>query len=234
MRRAWWSGVLPLLCGAVLLFSAPAGAALVQPQHDESGDVIVTVESAEVREGPATNFEVITLVGKGEIFAKQGRTGAWYLIKINDETSGWVSGRAVRRYQPEGAEEPAPPYVAPEVVPEEPQGYPYYPYYPEYQYYPYYYGYYDYYSYWGWPYYSRDWYGYGHGYTPYRSRTWYGDRRRDWNHGDGGRPRNDNWHRDYYRPSPRYDSSPRYNPGPRSNSPSHPPAPRLRPPMPHR
>ena len=77
--------------------SAPA--AVVSPEIDESGSVIVTTETAEVREGPAAGYDVITVVAKGEIFVKQGRTGAWYYIRINDDTFGWISGRAISRYQ---------------------------------------------------------------------------------------------------------------------------------------
>ena len=89
--------------------------------------MIVTAETAEVREGPAPNYDVITVVAKGEIFVKQGRTGAWYYIKINDDTFGWISGRAIRRYQEEEAPST---YVEPRDEPVESGDYPYYPYYP--------------------------------------------------------------------------------------------------------
>lgn len=225
MRRMWGVSLPALLCGAVLLSRpVPAVAVLVQPAHVESGSVIVTTETAEVREGPSASNEVLTIVGRGEIFVKEGRTGAWYLIKINDDTSGWISGRAVRRYTEGGAEgsvdpeesEESPPTVLGPYDPYEGGYYPYNPYWGSY---------YDYSFYsWGLPYLSWDWYLFGR--EPYRARSWYRyrDRNRSWDRDrdrDDGRSRGDGWRR-------------RDDRGNRSNSPSRPHVPRIRLPFPHR
>jgi uncharacterized protein YraI len=213
----------------LLVAAATARAVAVQPEVAETGSVIVTADSAEVREGPSHTYDVVTVVEKGEVFLKQGRTKGWYLIKINDESSGWVSGRAISRYRAEGS---APPYVRP-------YDSWYYPYYPG--------GYYDYpYSYWGQPYLSWEWYFYDG--DRHRDRSW--DRSRDHDRDDRrdrdrDRPRGDEWRADEDRPRGdgrsrdgdwrRDDDShrggdigPRANPQPRSSGP------RIRSPFPRR
>ena len=162
MKLAWFRRLLPTFCAlALFCCAASAPAAVVSPEIDEVGSVIVTTETAEVREGPALGYDVITVVAKGEIFLKQGRTGAWFYVMINDDTFGWISGRAVSRYQ-EG-ETPST-YVEPRDEPVESGDYPYYPYYPE-SYYGYFYDYPFY--FWGQPYFSSDYYYYD--YYRYRS-----------------------------------------------------------------
>lgn len=224
MRRAWSRFFTPLLCGALLLsWAVPAAAALVQPEHEESGSVIVTAETAEVREGPAPSYEVLTLVGKGEVFPKQGRTGAWYFIKINDDTSGWINGRAVRRHQEGSAEESevleqseeSPPTT---LGPYEGEYYPYNPYWGSYYDYSFYY--------WGLPYLSWEWYVFSPG--PPRYRPWIADRARDrsW-YRDRDRSRDEDWRRGD-------DSRRRDDGGSRSRPSSRPHVPRIRPPFPHR
>lgn len=136
---------------------------VVPPRAYESGMVIVTAETAEVREGPSPRSEVITVVEKGEIFEKAGRTKGWYYIKLGENAFGWVSGRAIRRYR--GSESPSPyveRYAEPDVGPYAEGYYPYYPYYPE--------PYYSYPYYWGEPYY---WGGYYYGYDTHRRRDYY-------------------------------------------------------------
>lgn len=215
MKRVWYRGLLPVLWSAfvIYLWAGPVCAALVQPAEVESGSVIVTAETAEVREGPSPDFGVITYVGKGEIFPALGRTGAWYFIKINENASGWISGRAVGRYQAEGS---PPPYV----VPYEER---YYPNYPG--------NYYDYpFFWWGQPFFSWEWYFYGP--EPHRDRIWdHGrdyprDRDRDW-------PPGGDWHGDGNRP-PGGDRG-RPNPLPFPPVPKvRPPGPFIRPPFPHK
>jgi hypothetical protein len=159
MKRSWDRGLLQVICGAFLfiLWAGPARAEVAQPKADteqrpaevvppravESGFVIVTAESAEVRTGPSPNAEVIAVVDKGEIFEKLGRTMRWYLVKIDDEITGYISGRYIRRYQEGEAQSAYPP------------DYPNYP--GDYYGNPYYYG--------VLPYFSWDWYFYG---GPYR------------------------------------------------------------------
>jgi len=196
MMQTRFRGLLPLLCGAFALLlcagSAPAGVVL--PVVDESGSVIVTTETAEVREGPASGYDVITVVAKGEIFFKQGRTGAWYYIRINEDTFGWISGRAISRYL---EDETPSTYVEPRDAPIDGGDYPYYPYYPD-SYYSYFYDYPFY--FWGQPYFSSDYYyydnyryrsysrGYGSGYP--RNRYFPRDR-------VDGRPGGGDSHRNY-------------------------------------
>jgi len=170
MMLTRFRGLQSLLCGVfvLLLCAESASGEVVLPAVEESGSVIVTTETADVREGPAAGYDVITVVAKGEIFDKQGRTGAWYYIRINDDSFGWICGRAISRYQ---TGETQPTYVEPRDEQTDRGDYPYYPYYPDYSYYPMYpYGYYDYpFYYWGQPYYSSGYY-YGNNY--YRGRSW--------------------------------------------------------------
>ena len=234
MKMTWFRGLHPLLCGVFVFFFCGGSAlgAVVLPVVGESGPVIVTTETAEVREGPASGYDIITVVAKGEIFVKEGRTGAWYYIRINDDTFGWISGRAISRYQ---EEETPSTYVEPREAPVEREGYSYYPYYPD-NFYGYFYDYPFY--FWGQPYFSSDYYYYDN----YRYRSYSRD------YGGGyprnryyprvrvdGRERGNDFHRNYngggYRiPAPALPRlSPRLN-GPRPM----PPSPRMRLPGPRR
>ncbi len=182
MKRVQCRGLLALLLGAlVLLLRAwPADAVLVQPRVAESGSLIVTAETAEIREGPSPGANVITVVEKGEIFLKEGRTGAWYYIRINNDAFGWISGRAVSRYHGEESDGSTPPSAAPEesrsslYYPGSPNSYPYY--------------------YWGSPVISWEWYFYDR--ERYRDHSWdqnrhyLRDRDRD-RHRDDGRHRSE-------------------------------------------
>lgn len=222
-----------MFCALALFCCAgSAPAAVVSPEVDENGSVIVTTETAEVREGPAMGYNVITVVAKGEIFVKQGRTGAWYYVRINDDTFGWISGRAVSRYQ---ADEAPTTYVEPRDEPAESGDYQYYPYYPN-NYYGYFYDYPFY--FWGQPFFSSDYYyydyyryrGYPRNYvSPYpRSRVYPRYRNEGWQRGNV--PRH-NYNGGRYRvPAPRPPG-----PVPRFNNPvPRPSLPRVRPSFPRR
>jgi hypothetical protein len=218
MKRAWCRALLPLL-GCVFAFhfgAADLRAAIVGPSVAESGSVVVTAETAEVREGPAPSYSVITVVEKGEVFVKQGRTGGWYYILINGDAFGWINGRAVGSTQGE---------VSPRtyVVPNEDRYYTSY-YYPG--------GYNGY--YWGQPYVSWEWYFYDR--DSHWDRSWDRDRDRDRDHNrdryrdrsrddrerpDQNRTRNDSWRGDSERPHGG-DNIHRTSPAPRSTTPRFP------------
>lgn len=206
-----------------------ARAEVARPSLDEIGSLIVTAETTEVREGPSRGSAVITIVGQGEIFAKEGRTGAWYYIRINGDAFGWVNGRDVSRYQAgetpvpyAGPEEETVPYLGPDVG----RPYPYYPgYYYDYSYYA-----------WGQPYLSWEWYFYGG--DSHRYRTWDHDRSyaRERDH---DRSRDDGWRTDEHRSRDddryRNDDSHRGRSGGRRFVPAPRPfGPRIRPPFPRR
>jgi hypothetical protein len=71
---------------------------VVRPRRAETGYVIVVAAAAEVREGPSTTYAVIDTVERDDVFPKLGRTGRWYYVQIDEETFGWISGRALSRY----------------------------------------------------------------------------------------------------------------------------------------
>jgi len=165
------------------LAAEPARAAMVEPRGSESGYAIVTAKTAEVREGPSSKAAVITVVERGEVFAKVGRTGGWYFLQISDSSRGWISGRALRRYVPEtppvegddqGDDEgvSAPP-VEPRATYPPPSPWTNYGY-----------------PYWGQPYYYNEWYFYGS--DPY----WYGSWGHDYRSYDRYRGRDDDRYRD--------------------------------------
>jgi hypothetical protein len=175
--HAGWRLLVPLALVGIFagaFSAASARAAVVEPRAVESGSLIVTAKTAEIREGPSHRSEAITVVEKGEILVKQGRTGGWYYVRLGEDSFGWISGRAVRRYR--APEQPAP---------DSGTSYDRYdPYYPGLPYsYPYYWG----------PSLSWDWYWYD--YEPYRYRDYYF---RD-EHRDRDRHRNETWRDDRHR-----------------------------------
>lgn len=157
-----------LVCGSA--FASP-----VQPEVAEEGSVIVIADTAEVREGPGPAYEVVTIVERGEVFAKRGRTGGWYLVLISGEATGWINGRAVQRHEGDGS---APARIGPyedRFAPDSPFWYgPYSSYY------------------WVQPYFSWEWYYYGDSHRDrWRYDRWDSHRDRDRGRDDDGRRRED-------------------------------------------
>jgi uncharacterized protein YgiM (DUF1202 family) len=46
---------------------------------------------ANVRRGPGTSFQIITVVPKGTEVVLEGQRANWYMVRLSDGQSGWMS-----------------------------------------------------------------------------------------------------------------------------------------------
>ncbi|MGB1285202.1 MAG: SH3 domain-containing protein [Aggregatilineales bacterium] len=63
------------------------------------GGIIESLQRVNVREGPGTNFSAVEALDAGtgiQILGKDDEAGAWYNIRLEDGTEGWIASRLVR------------------------------------------------------------------------------------------------------------------------------------------
>lgn len=74
------------------------------PELTEDSTVIrITVASANLRAGPGLEFETVGVVLFNDAFITldQDETGLWYLVQLNDGTTGWVTVSVTEEVSPE-------------------------------------------------------------------------------------------------------------------------------------
>jgi uncharacterized protein YgiM (DUF1202 family) len=58
--------------------------------------VVISANTATLRSGLGTNFQVLNQLGKGERYpvleTVQSQSGSWYRIRLEDGREGWISG----------------------------------------------------------------------------------------------------------------------------------------------
>jgi len=66
----------------------------ITPAAEQALDTygLVTASSLNVRTGPSTAYSIMHLLWKGNRVKIIGKTGNWYLIRLSDGRTGWVSG----------------------------------------------------------------------------------------------------------------------------------------------
>jgi len=60
------------------------------PLLSKSPTVIVKVDTANMRVGPGTNYEVVAQVKYGVVFTPLERQGEWVKVRHADSTVGWI------------------------------------------------------------------------------------------------------------------------------------------------
>lgn len=74
------------------------------PELNEDSTVIrITVASANLRAGPGLSFDTVGVVLFNDAFVvvEQDETGLWYLVQLNDGTTGWVTASVTEEVSPE-------------------------------------------------------------------------------------------------------------------------------------
>ncbi len=74
------------------------------PELSEDSTVIrITVASANLRAGPGLEFDTVGVVLFNDAFItlEQDDTGLWYLVELNDGTTGWVTASVTEEVSPE-------------------------------------------------------------------------------------------------------------------------------------
>ena len=62
----------------------------------ERGPLHVTTADLNVRSGPGTDFEKLTTLTEGSIFAAFGQADGWWRLELSDGTTGYASGDFTR------------------------------------------------------------------------------------------------------------------------------------------
>lgn len=63
---------------------------LYEPLTEKSKRVIVKVNTANMRIGPAQNYELVATVKYGVVFTPLEKEGDWIKVRHEDGTSGWI------------------------------------------------------------------------------------------------------------------------------------------------
>lgn len=85
------------------------------------GQITITATAANVRSGPGTSFLKVGTVYKGQIVDCLGKLGGWWVVHLENDVVGSISGSLAKAYYPP-APAPAPtPIPTPSPVPSEVQ-----------------------------------------------------------------------------------------------------------------
>jgi len=85
-----------------LLSIAGTSTAMTHYQTVDTPTGLVTASALNVRQGPGTNFDVVTLVYKNEYIRLFAKIGDWYVIQTDDDYIGMVSSKYVKKIYPTG------------------------------------------------------------------------------------------------------------------------------------
>lgn len=71
---------------------------------DVKEEVVVTVSTANIRQGPGTGYPIISQVHNGTVLGSLGASGGWYKVLLADNSTGWISGTIVKLKNDDGNE----------------------------------------------------------------------------------------------------------------------------------
>ncbi len=86
---------------AITLGTCSTSTAMTHYQTVATPTGLVTASALNVRTGPGTNFEKITVVYKNEYIRLFAKIGKWYVIQTDDDNIGCVSSEYVKLIYPE-------------------------------------------------------------------------------------------------------------------------------------
>lgn len=100
---------ISILIFIFLLFLAKPVTAMTHYQTVDTPTGLVTASALNVRQGPGTNYNIVTLVYKNEYIRLFAKIGDWYVIQTDDDYVGMVSSKYVKLIYPtQGATETTP------------------------------------------------------------------------------------------------------------------------------
>ncbi len=85
-----------------LLCVASSVTAMTHYQTVGTPTGLVTASALNVRQGPGTNYDVVTLVYKNEYIRLFAKIGDWYVVQTDDDYIGMVSSKYVKLIYPTG------------------------------------------------------------------------------------------------------------------------------------
>lgn len=98
---------------SVTIFIMTSSPVLVNAQTQFSrtnvpGQISITATSANVRSGPGTSFLKVGLAYKGQIVDCIGKLGGWWVVHLQNDVVGVISGGLAKAYYPPSTPTPAP------------------------------------------------------------------------------------------------------------------------------
>ena len=72
------------------------------------GQISITATAANVRSGPGTSFLKVGTVYKGQIIDCLGKLGGWWVVHLENDVVGTISGNLAKAYYPPSTPTPAP------------------------------------------------------------------------------------------------------------------------------
>ena len=85
-----------------LLSIAGTSTAMTHYQTVDTPTGLVTASALNVRQGPGTNYDVVTLVYKNEYIRLFAKIGDWYVMQTDEDYIGMVSSKYVKLIYPTG------------------------------------------------------------------------------------------------------------------------------------
>jgi len=97
----------------VTIFIMTSSPVLVNAQTQFSrtnvpAQISITASAANVRSGPGTSFLKVGLVYKGQIVDCIGKLGGWWVVHLQNDVVGSISGSLAKPYYPPSTPTPAP------------------------------------------------------------------------------------------------------------------------------
>ena len=94
--------LISILLFIILMFAVNPVTAMTHYQTVDTPTGLVTASALNVRQGPGTNFDVVTLVYKNEYIRLFAKIGDWYVVQTDDDYIGMVSSKYVKKIYPTG------------------------------------------------------------------------------------------------------------------------------------
>lgn len=115
----FYKSILKIILGTLLIMASSPVLVNAQTQFSRTNvpaQLSITASAANVRCGPSTSFPKVGLVYKGQIVDCIGKLGGWWVVHLENDVVGSISGNIVKAYYPP-APAPAPaPTPAPSQV----------------------------------------------------------------------------------------------------------------------
>jgi uncharacterized YkwD family protein len=105
--------ILILMTVLVMLFSHTAAAKTAYNWKNFPAQVQVTTSALNVRSGPGTYFKIVGTVYNGNILECVGKLGTWFVVHLDNDTVGLISGTYSKAYYPPAPSTPKPPAATP-------------------------------------------------------------------------------------------------------------------------
>ncbi|HZK52803.1 MAG TPA: CAP domain-containing protein [Desulfosporosinus sp.] len=98
-----YKSILKIILGTLLIMASSPVLVNAQTQFSRTNvpaQLSITTTSANVRCGPSTSFRKVGLVYKGQIVDCIGKLGGWWVVHLENNVVGSISGNIVKPYYP--------------------------------------------------------------------------------------------------------------------------------------